>query len=279
MTIKKLNMNRVKSAATWLVLVVGLGSLLFFSIQRKANADVDALIVKVFGDEDSKLIQEKTIEKMIKASLGFDITKSNIKRINLQEIEEMIEADKRVHTVDVYFDSKNRIHADIVPKKPILRVSDANNNQYYLDEEGVQLPAKIGSAVRVPIATGHLVSYDSSFFKKENNSNLKQVFTIMKYVNEDQFLKALIEQIHVDEHGEIVLIPKIGRGKLIFGGSEGMREKFDNLKIFYRDGLPKLGWSSYTALNLKFTNQVVLVNPQTEVQQELAEQTYTPINQ
>jgi hypothetical protein len=42
-----------------------------------------------------------------------------------------------------------------------------------------------------------------------------------------------------------------------------MEAKFDNLKIFYKVGLPKRGWSRDKILNLKFTNQVVatLTNP------------------
>ncbi|MBL0100570.1 MAG: hypothetical protein IPP49_11445 [Saprospiraceae bacterium] len=43
-----------------------------------------------------------------------------------------------------------------------------------------------------------------------------------------------------------------------------MEAKFNKLKIFYRDGLPKLGWSRYKTLNLKYANQVTgtLMNPE-----------------
>src|SRR5690606_6219498 len=77
---------------------------------------------------------------------------------------------------------------------------------------------------------------------------------------QDDFLRALIEQIYVEESGEIIFIPKVGKEKLVFGGTSQMEEKFDNLKIFYRDGLTKLGWNRYPVLNLKYVNQVVLVN-------------------
>lgn len=89
----------------------------------------------------------------------------------------------------------------------------------------------------------------------------------MKYVAKDEFLAALIDQAFVEQDsiGDIVLIPKIGREKLIFGDASDIKDKFDNLKIFYRDGMQKLGWSRYKSLNLKYSHQVrgMLANPET----------------
>ena len=146
-----------------------------------------------------------------------------------------------------------------------MRIMDEAGGEYYLDENGKQVPVTRGSAVRVPIVTGVKDTFHSKFLSDEKPSKLKDVFNIMKYVAHDEFLSALIEQAHIenDSIGDIVLIPKIGREKLIFGDGRDIEEKFEKLKIFYRDGLPKLGWSRYKTLNLKYANQVsgMLANP------------------
>jgi hypothetical protein len=77
----------------------------------------------------------------------------------------------------------------------------------------------VGSAVRVPVVTGvSEILLMQRFLTSDKPSSLKDVFNIMKYVSEDEFLSALIEQAHVenDSIGDIVLIPKIGQRKNSF---------------------------------------------------------------
>ena len=267
MSDRKLNMKRVRDAMIWLTLIAGISALLFFSIMRKSNAEVKTLVVEIEKINDGEqLISEKEIKQILQLAAGKTITKANIKTLNLRKLEAKLNKDKRIQRADLYFDSKNRLHAHIIQKKPIMRVIDEEGGEYYLDENGKQVPVTRGSAVRVPLVTGIRDTFSLVNTKSDRPSKLKQVFDIMKYVAKDPFLTALIEQAHVehDSIGDIVLIPKLGREKLIFGDASDIQAKFDNLKIFYRDGMPKLGWSRYKSLNLKYSHQVrgMLANPE-----------------
>jgi cell division protein FtsQ len=267
MSDRKLNMKRVRDAMIWLTLIAGISALLFFSIMRKSNAEVKTLVVEIEKINDGEqLISEKEIKQILQLAAGKTITKANIKSLNLRKLEAKLNKDKRIQRADLYFDSKNRLHAHIIQKKPIMRVIDEEGGEYYLDENGKQVPVTRGSAVRVPLVTGIRDTFSLVNTKSDRPSKLKQVFDIMKYVAKDPFLTVLIEQAHVehDSIGDIVLIPKLGREKLIFGDASDIQAKFDNLKIFYRDGMPKLGWSRYKSLNLKYSHQVrgMLANPE-----------------
>jgi cell division protein FtsQ len=267
MSDRKLNMKRVRDAMIWLTLIAGISALLFFSIMRKSNAEVKTLVVEIEKINDGEqLISEKEIKQILQLAAGKTITKANIKSLNLRKLEAKLNKDKRIQRADLYFDSKNRLHAHIIQKKPIMRVIEEEGGEYYLDENGKQVPVTRGSAVRVPLVTGIGDTFSLVNTKSDRPSKLKQVFDIMKYVAKDPFLTALIEQAHVehDSIGDIVLIPKLGREKLIFGDASDIQAKFDNLKIFYRDGMPKLGWSRYKSLNLKYSHQVrgMLANPE-----------------
>ena len=267
MSDRKLNMKRVRDAMIWLTLIAGISALLFFSIMRKSNAEVKTLVVEIEKINDGEqLISEKEIKQILQLAAGKTITKANIKTLNLRKLEAKLNKDKRIQRADLYFDSKNRLHAHIIQKKPIMRVIEEEGGEYYLDENGKQVPVTRGSAVRVPLVTGIRDTFSLVNTKSDRPSKLKQVFDIMKYVAKDPFLTALIEQAHVehDSIGDIVLIPKLGREKLIFGDASDIEAKFDNLKIFYRDGMPKLGWSRYKSLNLKYSHQVrgMLANPE-----------------
>ncbi|MBK9735732.1 MAG: hypothetical protein IPO92_12505 [Saprospiraceae bacterium] len=265
---KTLNIKRVRDTIIWFSLIAGIAALLFFSINRKTNAGVKTLVVKIEGIEgDERLITDKEVAQILTLAAGKSLTKANIKSLNIRKLEAKLNKDKRIERADIYFDSKDRLNVRIIQKKPVVRIIEEAGAGYYLDENGKQVPVTSGSVVRVPIVTGLKEEFDPAFLTSKKPSKLKDIFTIMQYVKKDAFLSSLIEQVNVEQDsiGDIVLIPKIGREKLIFGSALGMEEKFDNLKIFYREGLPRLGWSRYKSLNLKYSNQIAgtLSNPNT----------------
>jgi cell division protein FtsQ len=265
---RKFNWKRLRDTFIWVMLISGISVLLYFSIQKKSNARVKSLEVNIEGvSESDHLISEKEVLKILTEAAGKPITKANISTLNLRRLESKLNKDKRIERADIYFNSNNRLNVRIIQKKPVMRVIDNAGAEYYLDENGKKVPVTRGSAVRVPVVTGIKDTFNVKMVVSDKPSKMKDVFIIMKYIAQDEFLSALIEQAHVenDSTGDIVLVPKIGRQKLIFGSAQDMEAKFDNLKIFYRDGLPKRGWNRDKTLNLKYTNQVIatLVNPQT----------------
>ncbi len=265
---RKFNWKRLRDTFIWVMLISGISVLLYFSIQKKSNARVKSLEVNIEGvSESDHLISEKEVLKILTEAAGKPITKANISTLNLRRLESKLNKDKRIERADIYFNSNNRLNVRIIQKKPVMRVIDNAGTEYYLDENGKKVPVTRGSAVRVPVVTGIKDTFNVKMVVSDKPSKMKDVFIIMKYIAQDEFLSALIEQAHVenDSTGDIVLVPKIGRQKLIFGSAQDMEAKFDNLKIFYRDGLPKRGWNRDKTLNLKYTNQVIatLVNPQT----------------
>jgi cell division protein FtsQ len=80
---------------------------------------------------------------------------------------------------------------------------------------------------------------------------------IATYVDKDAFWKAQIEQIFVTANSELVLIPKAGSHRILFGTTENMEEKLSNLLVFYKEALSRVGWNTYHTINLKYKNQVV----------------------
>jgi cell division protein FtsQ len=265
----KLNIKRVRDTAIWSVLILGIGALTVFSIRRKANAAIKTVEIEVVGIMgEQKLITEKDIKKILMETVGKPLTKTNINNLNLRKLESKLNKDKRIERADIYFDSKGILHVVINQKAPLFRVSNESVSDYYIDIKGKQVPMTLGSAVRVPIVTGISEVYNPSFLVNNAPSKLREIYHMMIEIQKDPFLSSLIEQIHVeaDSIGDIILIPKIGREKLIVGNATNMEEKFDKLKIFYRDGLPRLGWNRYSTLNLKYTAQVTgtLANPLTK---------------
>jgi cell division protein FtsQ len=80
---------------------------------------------------------------------------------------------------------------------------------------------------------------------------------VLKLIDSDDFLKAQITAIEFNENDELTVYPRVGEHKIILGEAQDLLRKFEKLKIFYRQGLDKVGWDRYSHINLKFDNQVV----------------------
>lgn len=63
---------------------------------------------------------------------------------------------------------------------------------------------------------------------------LKNVLKLTRFIHNNTFWNAQIEQISVADNGSYVLIPKLGDHKIEFGGIDNMEEKFHKLEIFMR---------------------------------------------
>ena len=88
-------------------------------------------------------------------------------------------------------------------------------------------------------------------------STIQKLYIINRYIQEDSFLQAQIEQIYINKSNEIELVPKVGRHLILFGDIDNMETKFENLIVFYEQGMKKAGWKKYKTINLKYSNQVI----------------------
>jgi len=229
---------------------------LFMAVQRKMNATVTTVSIAITGIKGGKnLVTKKGVKQMFRNYLGYDLEMSSIRDLDLMDMELMLEGDERIKEVEVYIDNKDRLHINIEQRVPILRVFSKANTTYYLDIDGNEIPAYRGATIRVPIASGNIEDYDPKLLDKKKESRLKDVYKLAKYIYEDDFLAALIEQIDVQENGEVIMVPKVGRQKLDFGHVENMEERFEKLKVLYKGGMEQVGWRKYDVLTLKYDSR------------------------
>ena len=109
------------------------------------------------------------------------------------------------------------------------------------------MPISSNFSVYVPLATGII---DEEFAKTK-------LYDFADFLNKNPEWDAWIEQIVVKSGNEIELIPRIGDFRIILGQLENYPEKLNKFLLFVEEGLNKIGWNRYSAINLKYDNQVV----------------------
>lgn len=192
----------------------------------------------------------------------------DFEHLNLGAIEAYIETMTEVKEARVYANLGGTWNIDVKIRKPIARIFNKYGESFYLDETGHTMASSNLYTARVVVVTGDIPDRKNSETVGEiiNNDSLKSIrnlddiYRISKYVCNDPFLNAQIGQIDLDKYGQFVLIPQVGGQKIIFGTArteDEVADKFQKLKVFYRDGLPFEGWDKYDVINLKYKRQIV----------------------
>ncbi len=103
--------------------------------------------------------------------------------------------------------------------------------------------------------------------QKKLEKKYKDFINLIIFVNiveNDKFWSSEIVQIVAREGAggslKLELIPRSGEHTIIFGdleGVDGIEEKLDRVKTFYREVLPHEGWDKFGTISVEYKNQVV----------------------
>jgi cell division protein FtsQ len=177
---------------------------------------------------------------------GINLVGKSLSEINTGRIEATLEANELVRQAECYKTVAGRVKLKVYQRTPLLRVI-ANKGNYYIDTDGKKMPVPANFSAYVPVATGFI----------EDDFALAELFRFSRFLQKNKFWNAQIEQIYVAPNRDIELTPRVGNHQIILGKIEDYEENLDKLKLFYEEGLSKIGWNKYSKINLKYKNQVV----------------------
>lgn len=213
--------------------------------------------VQVHIDYDSGLafLTEQEIKDKLNYLSGGSLPGKVLSQVDFHTLEQETEKNPFVQNAEVYVNQRQQVVVDIIQKRPILRVINNNGVSYYIGENNERIPLHSTFTPRVAVAHGYIESQQNA---KRDSTVQAALYHLIQFVRNDEFLNALVDQVYVYENAEVDIIPVSGMHTIRFGRSdEQVEEKFKRLKIFYNEGLKKVGWDKYKTINLKFERQVV----------------------
>lgn len=241
----------------WAAILFVAAILVISAVERKESSQASELVINIEPLPDGELlINSQDIRQAIERSFGYRLEGLPIGEIDVQRLEKTLEEEPFILNADAYIGANNRVKVAIEQRQPVLRVMDNNGLNYYLDARGIKMPQSPHYTAKVIVATGNLPPHEPQFLDRRRNA-LKDAFLLANMIREDEFLNAMIEQIHVSNRGEIMLAPKVGNHKIIFGKFENADKKLWRLKVFYKEALPYEGWNRYSEVSLQYDGQVV----------------------
>nr|WP_298930262.1 cell division protein FtsQ/DivIB [uncultured Allomuricauda sp.] len=234
----QVNWNYIK--LTFLsVAIIGLYG---FSDHRSKEKRVGDLSIKFLGDNNLYLT-EASVNKLLIQNYG-SVKNRAKEELVLNTIEDIILSNDMVKNAQVYLTVNGELISKIVQRKPIGRVEGIS--KFYLDDLGRRMPLSKHHSARVPIITG-----------KITGKSLEDAYTILNYINEDDFLRKNVIGIHVEEEGKYQLKFRLENFVVNLGGVENLNEKFKNFMAFYAKAAKDKSLEKYAIVSLEFNNQVV----------------------
>lgn len=252
--LKRINWKLVFKCFSWVVCLAGLVALMSF-IGIKKN-DILCNDIKVLIPGADNFIEREEIDAILKQGQG-SLMGRRLNDINFEKIERTIKSNPFIAFAKVYADMDGTVHIEIQQRQPVLRVVNANDQDFYIDMNGLKMPVSSNFTANVLVANGKIMEYFSGKVDTLITGIAKDLYKTALYVKQDTLWEAQIEQVFVNDKNDIELIPRVGNQRIILGTADSLDVKMRNLLAFYKQAMPKVGWDTYKTINIKYTNQIV----------------------
>lgn len=168
--------------------------------------------------------------------------------IDLQRIEDRLNAVTNIEKATVSRMPDDRIRIAVEPMVPVARVFDYSGRSYYINRVGKRLTASARYHLDVPVITGRF----------DSGSNPAALIPIVERISRDPQWEAITSQLMVNPgNGDIILVPLI-RGHVVnLGDTADIDDKLARVMTMYRKVLPLKGWEYYDTISVKWAGQVV----------------------
>lgn len=238
------------------VLAVALGA----SASRRSTLKCTRLSVTIKDSLENSFISKSDIKGFLDSEAGGYIGKL-ADSIDLKKIEKIIDSRSAVLKSEAYITKNGTLNIDVTQRRPILRFQKAGGG-FYADAEGFLFPLQSSYAAYVPVIDGAIPLNAESGYKGRISDEkgriwLEKIIRLTEYMDDSKVWRENIVQITVSGNGDLIMVPREGKEKFIFGSPDKPEEKFRRMEKYYESIVPARGEGQYRTVNVKFDNQII----------------------
>jgi cell division protein FtsQ len=219
--------------------------MLIYGACKRNNQVCRSLHVIIEDSAEIKFVNSREIKQYVLRHFK-GIQGCNFSDINLEKVEEWVNKFPAVASSDVYPSLDGKLQIVIQQREPVLRVFEQGTS-YLLDTAGMKIPLRGSYSRKLMVITGNLKALKSR----------KDLVVLNDFIQDDSFWRAQVEQINVNNQGDMILVPRVGNHRINIGGVNDLEYKFRNLFALYEHGLDPLEWNSYREISVKYKGQVI----------------------
>ena len=137
-----------------------------------------------------------------------------VKTVNVPALEKLINAQSPVANAEVYMTGNGILKVEVKQRRPLVRIYNKDEESYYIDDAGKLMPLSDNYTARVLVVNGYIMEpyskrymYNMDAINKNEfakaHSLLDDVYALASYVDKDEFWKAQVQQLYINEKQEI----------------------------------------------------------------------------
>lgn len=254
--LKRINWKAILHTFLWLISLSSLAVLMGFIEGKKSNVICRDVRVMIPGNQT--FIERSEIDEILFEVSG-PLVGRPLNQINIHRLEKALKANPFIEFAKVYADMDGVIQVEIKQREPVIRIINIANQDFYIDKHGLKIPTSESFTANVLVANGEISENFADRVDTLRTRLGKDLYQTALFIGKDKLWRDQIEQVYVNEESELELVPRVGNQRIILGTADSLEVKFANLLMFYKQGMPKVGWDAYKTINVKYTNQVVCV--------------------
>lgn len=234
----------------WILLLLLMGYTAWIAVwaNQEANSHKCTGVIVKIVDCGNAVIKERT-KKGIETELARypdPIKGVPVHNLDIGKVEKYLNSIANFESVHCMINSDNHLLIEAKPLEPVMRIFEGDKS-YYINREGKRIDAKAEFFTDVPVVYG---KFNSTFTPR-------QVLPLVRYLEGDKDLANLAGMIEARDARNLIIVPRIKGHVVNFGDTSRLKEKSENLFLFYRKVMPYKGWETYDTISVKYRGQVV----------------------
>lgn len=236
----------------------------FFLAQKLYSSNMPAQLCKevkvtLLDSLQNRFVTSYEVMEILNGFMGESVGK-RVEEINLHLTEQLLNERSAIKVSQASITREGVLRIDITQRKPVLRIQTPDGG-FYVDESQYIFPLVTSFTSYVPIVSGNIPLEMGAGYRgtvlQGGSEWMDRIMELGNFISMDPFWNSLIEQIYIEKNGDIILSPRIGEHKIIFGYLNDIETKFNKLYTFYKNIAPQKGWDRYSEVCLKYNGQIV----------------------
>ncbi|MBR1799018.1 MAG: hypothetical protein IJ761_03850 [Bacteroidales bacterium] len=220
----------------------------------RMHQQVRGLEVEIYYGKTPQLVSQQAVADTITAQLPH-LMRLQVRDVDLADIEQAAAHIKSIANIDATVSVSGKVVVRADQRRPIGRLF-INGSECYFDRQGKLFPTSTQADCKTLVVNGTFGCPTPESLTDSTALPLQPVWHLARYIDEHPNCANLIDQVHRQQDGNLMLTAKIGP-VIELGDTSQLDQKFASLFTFYHKGMPRAGWQSYSKISLKYHNQVV----------------------
>ena len=178
--------------------------------------------------------------------------------VDLGRIERLVQAHSVVRSCEAWLTDDGVLHVELNQRQPVVRFENGDIG-FYADATGFVFPQQERGSVDVPVVDGRIPLRIPKGFKgtpadADEAAWLSQVIGLINTLRGTVWEKDIVK-ISVDGKKDLVLIPRQGGERFLFGQPVRVKEKLGLMEAYYTSGLADR--RIYHTVDVRYRGQLI----------------------